>query len=104
MRSRVQIPAPRPLTFMDALHPNASFPNLLSPLPTARTGGSACACAECPFMGKCSQCAVRTRWCGRRFGTFERRGGPAVADKLTLGVAARLSTYLRVLTQSRKQG
>lgn len=25
-------------------------------------------------------------------------------DKLTLGVAARLSTYLRVLTQSRKQG
>ncbi len=27
-----------------------------------------------------------------------------MADKLTLGVAARLSTYLRVLTQSRKQG
>jgi redox-sensing transcriptional repressor len=27
-----------------------------------------------------------------------------VADKLTLGVAARLSTYLRVLNQSRKQG
>jgi len=27
-----------------------------------------------------------------------------VAEKLTLGMAARLSTYLRVLTQSRKQG
>lgn len=27
-----------------------------------------------------------------------------MAEKLTLGVAARLSTYLRVLTQSRKQG
>ncbi len=27
-----------------------------------------------------------------------------MADKLTLGVAARLSAYLRVLTQSRKQG
>lgn len=27
-----------------------------------------------------------------------------MADRLTLGVAARLSTYLRVLTQSRKQG
>lgn len=27
-----------------------------------------------------------------------------VAEKLTLGVAARLSTYLRILTQSKKQG
>ncbi|MCZ7661642.1 MAG: redox-sensing transcriptional repressor Rex [Thermoleophilia bacterium] len=27
-----------------------------------------------------------------------------MAEKLTLGVAARLSTYLRILTQSRKQG
>ncbi|HZJ03194.1 MAG TPA: redox-sensing transcriptional repressor Rex, partial [Thermoleophilia bacterium] len=27
-----------------------------------------------------------------------------MAEKLTLGMAARLSTYLRVLTQSRKQG
>jgi len=35
---------------------------------------------------------------------FARRGGTGLAERLTVGVAARLSRYLQVLTQAKKMG
>ena len=36
--------------------------------------------------------------------TLDTKGAVAVSDRLTVGVAARLSRYLQVLTQAKKMG
>src|SRR5215470_3643466 len=79
-----------------------------APLPRADPGGRGRRCGRLGAGPRPSRRAGEARYCGGMVEVIEEfevpEGFPVDGDRLSLGVAARLSRYLQVLIQARKMG